>query len=159
MKWKLLKKYPNSKTYRFWGGIMLLSDGLNHITRLGGNVLRIRYFTENLGSVWDDDRTITASGNNLYLSGIILKIDATRGSEDQVLLEQGRIRYDDSKIFINGSIQTTSGQQVFTIAISGTSATERVYREIEQGVSMPQYFGTNIYKKIYCREIPLGSLF
>mgnify|MGYP001586054639 CR=1 FL=1 len=139
--------------------MVLLSNGLNQQIILAGNVFRVRYYTETIGSVWDDDRTLAASGNSLYLSGIILKIDSTQGNEDQVLLQQGRIRYDDSKIFINGSIQTTSGARVFTIAVSGASTTERVYREITPGVIMPQYAGTNIYKKIYARELPLGSLF
>ena len=138
---------------------MILSDGLNHLTRIGGNVLRIRYFTEAVGSVWDDDRTISASGNSLYISGVIQKINATRGSEDQILLEQGRIRYDDSKIFINGSIQTASGALTCTIGISGTSTTERTYREITPGGIVSPYFGQNIMKKLYVRELQNGSLF
>lgn len=133
-----------------------MSDALTHSIRLAGNVLRLRYYTETIGSVWDDDRTITASGASLYISGVIQKIDATQGSVDQVLLEQGRIKYDDSKIYVNGSIQTTSGVRVFTISISGL---DRVYQEINPGAIMPQYFGTDIYKKLYVREITTGSLF
>ena len=83
--------------------MVLATDALLHQIRLAGVVFRIRYYTETIGSVWDDERTITGS-TSLYLSGIMEKIDATRGSEDEVLLEQGRIRYDDSKIFIAGSI-------------------------------------------------------
>lgn len=135
---------------------MLVNDGFNHIVRLAGNVFRVRYYTETIGSVWDDERTLVKSGNDLYISGTLHKIDATRGSEDQVLLEQGRIRYDDSKFFINGSISTTSGQKVFTIAVSGL---DRVYREITPGAIVPQYFGVNAYKKLYVRELPAGSLF
>ena len=71
-------------------------------------------------------------------------------------MEQGRISYDDSKVYINGSIVTNSGAQVFTIAISGLN---KVYREISPGVIMPQYNGTNIYKKLYVRYLPSGSLF
>ena len=135
---------------------MLINDGFNHQIRLAGNVFRVRYYTETIGSVWDDERTISASGNDLYISGTIHKIDATKGNEDKVLLEQGRISYGDSKIFINGSIQTTSGARVFTISISGL---DKVYREITPGIIMPQFNGTDIYKKLYVRSIPLGSLF
>ena len=139
----------------------LLTNGLIHQFNLAGNLLRGRYYTETIqggGSVWDDTNasSFAKSGADLYFSGIILKIDATRGSEDQVLLEQGRVRYDDSKIFVNGSVQTTSGARVFTFAISGL---DRVYREIEQGVNMPQYFGMDVYKKVYCRIVDGGSLF
>jgi len=138
---------------------MLVSDGLNHITRLTGRPLRIRYYTEGIGSVWDDERTLSKSGADIYISGTIHKIDATRGSEDQVLLEQGRIKYDDTIFYINGSINTTSGARVFTLSISGNSANERVYREITPGIIMPQFFGTNVYKKVYGRLLPNGSLF
>ena len=55
--------------------MVLLSNGLNQQIILAGNVFRVRYYTETIGSVWDDDRTLAASGNSLYLSGIILKID------------------------------------------------------------------------------------
>src|SRR3990167_9528481 len=132
--------------------MVLATDALLHQIRLAGVVFRIRYYTETIGSVWDDERTITGS-TSLYLSGIMEKIDATRGSEDEVLLEQGRIRYDDSKIFIAGSISTTSGTQVFTIAVS---VLDRGYREITPGAIVPQYYGINVYKKLYVRELPNG---
>ena len=80
------------------------------------------------------------------------------GSEDQVLLEQGRIRYNDVKLYIGSEIQTTSGIKVFTIQISGAanSLHDTIYHEILPGVNLPQYFGLDIYKKVYLRE---GSLF
>src|SRR3990167_7769662 len=107
--------------------MVFLIDGFNYLNKQAGNVFRVRYFTEVIGSVWDDDRTITASGNDVYTSGIILQIDQTRGSEDQVLVEQGRLRYNDSKVYVGSSILTTSGVRVFTISISGL---DRVYQEI-----------------------------
>ena len=134
----------------------LINSALDHQINLAGNVLRVRYYTETIGSVWDDERTITKSGNDLYISGTIHKIDAMRGSEDQVLLEQGRIAYNDTKFFINGSVQTTSGIRIFTIGISGI---DQVFREITPGAIIPQFAGTNVYKKIYGRLIPNGSLF
>lgn len=136
--------------------MVMISDGLIHAITMAGRPLRIRYYTESIGSVWDDERTLAQSGNDLYISGIIESINATRGSSDEILLEEGRIRFGDQKIFVNGSIQTTSGARVFTIAISGADI---VYREITPGVNMPQYFGTDIYKQIYIRELQTGSLF
>lgn len=136
--------------------MVLISDGLRYLSNNAGRTLRARYYTESIpGSVWDDDRTLTLSGNDLYLSGIVTKIDG-KSSEDQVLLEQGRIRYDDTKLYINGSIQTNSGLRIFTIAISGLN---RVYQEVPfGGAYLPQYLGTDIYKKIYMREVTTGSL-
>ena len=139
--------------------MVLLQDGLNHQIKLAGNVFRVRYYTETIGSVWDDDRTLAKSGNDVYTSGIFLNIDATRGSADQILLEQGRIQYNDSKIYIGSQINTTSGALVFTIAISGASSVEKVYKEITPGMIMPQYFANNIYKKLYVRYLDNGSLY
>ena len=135
---------------------MIPSDALRYTVNNLGRNLRVRYYTESIaGSIYDDNRTLAGSGTDLYISGVILKIDG-KSSEDQVLLEQGRIRYDDTKMYINGSIQTTSGVRIFTIAISGLN---RVYQEIPYGgVFMPQILGTDIYKKVYMREVATGSL-
>lgn len=136
-----------------------ISNGFNYATRIAGRPLRIRYYTETIGSVWDDERTLTGSGDNLYISGLIQEVISDKGSDDAVLMEEGRLRYGDSKVYINGSVVTTSGTLVFTLAISGNSANEIVYREILPGVHKPQFFGDDIYKVIYLRELNLGSLF
>lgn len=129
-----------------------------------GRPLRVRYYTETIGSVWDDERTLIQSGNSIYTSGIMFKIDSRRigvfnkGSEDAVLIEQGRIRYDDSKIYVSGNLPTTSGAMVCTIAISGASTVERVYEQIFEGANVPQVNGVDIYKKLYLRQLSTGSL-
>lgn len=137
--------------------MVLLTDGLNFALGVAAKPFRIRYYIETIGSVWDDDsKGYAQSGTDVYISGLFFSLDNTKGSSDQVLMEQGRIKYEDSKIFVNGSVETTSGNRVFTIAASGA---DQVYREIQPGVNMPEYFGTDIYKKIYVRLVPGGSLF
>ena len=135
-----------------------LANGFAKLVSQAARPLRIRYYTETIGSVWDDERTFVQSGNDLYTSGIVFKIDSVKGSEDSVLLEQGRIRYDDSKIYVSGNMVTTSGAMVCTIAISGASTVERVYEQIREGANVPQVFGTDIYKKLYVRQLSTGSL-
>lgn len=135
--------------------MVILSDGLRWMHNNAGRTLRVRYYTNSPGSVWDDENVWTQSGTDLYISGAVLKIDSSRGSEDAVLLEQGRIRYDDTKLYVNGSIQTNSGNRVFTMTVSGLN---RVYQELPVGVYTPQYLGTDIMKKVYVRETHLGSL-
>ena len=136
--------------------MVLIQDGVNHQIKVAGNILRLRYFTETIGSVWDDDRTLAISGNDLYTSGLFQSIDSTKGSADQVLVEQGRIAYTDSKIYIGSQIDTTSGVKVFTIQISGGT---NVFQEIIPGMMMPNYYGNNIYKKCYVRLSNNGSLY
>ena len=136
--------------------MVLFADAFRSQVNKAGRPLRIRYLTESYtGSVWDDSRTLAGSGTDLYASGMIINLDSSQGSEDQVLLEQGRIRFNDVKIYMAGSIQTTSGARILTVTISGLN---RVYEELPLGVYMPQYFGEDIFKKFYGREVPLGSL-
>ena len=138
--------------------MVLAQDGFNYVNKLAGNVLRFRYFTETIGSVYDDDRTFTSSGNDFYTSGVIQKIDSTKGSEDQILLEQGRIRYNDVKMYVGSQVETTSGIRIFTVQISGAASSihDTIYHEILPGMNSPQFFGVDIYRKLYLRE---GSLF
>ena len=138
---------------------MLATDGFNYLNRVAGRPLRIRYYTETIGSVWDDERTLAKSGNDLYASGILQEINTAKGSDDAFLLEEGRLKYGDSKVYVGSSIETTSGAKVFTVALSGNSATEVVYREISPGMHSPEYAGNNIWKVVYLRQLTLGSLF
>lgn len=138
---------------------MLVTDGFNYINKAAGQVFRIQYFNSSVGSVWDDQRTLTQSGNNLWISGVWQELrDVPETSEDAVLIEQGRLSYHDSRAIISGNIDTTSGDRVFTLAHSGTTISE-VYKEMLPGMHQPTYQGTNIIKKVYLRILPNGSLF
>ena len=132
------------------------NDGLRYLQKVSGRTLRIRYFSETIGSVWDDDRTSSKSGGDTYISGLVQSIDLTKGSKDQILLEEGRIKFDDTVFFIAGSLDTTSGVKTVTLTVSGL---DDVYRNITPGVIVPQFLGDDVYKKFYGRFLPGGSLF
>lgn len=134
---------------------MIASDALRYQIKTHGRTLRIRYYTESIGSVWDDERVLTLSGTDLYISGLVQEIDRRPNSRDSVLIEQGRLGINDKKFFIAGSIQTTSGNRIFTITISGANS---VYREITPGISIPQIGADDIYKVVYGRLVTTGSL-
>lgn len=136
--------------------MVLASDALRYqVNNLGRN-LRFRYYTEVIGSVYDDERTLTFSGTSIYASGLVFPLRNTDGSDDQILLEQGRIKEGDMKFFVAGSLDTTSGAKVVTVTISGLN---EVYRNITFGVNVPQLQNDDIYKKFYGRLVPGGSLF
>ena len=59
-----------------------LQNGFNKLNRLAGKQIRLRYFTTTIGSVYDDDVTLTQTGNDLWTSGIVLPINATDGSHE-----------------------------------------------------------------------------
>lgn len=136
--------------------MVLISDALRYQQKVAGRTLRVRYYTEIIGSVWDDERTVALSGADIYISGTVHKIDTTEGSTDKVLLEQGRIDFNDTVFFVAGSLDTVSGAKVFTIAISGP---DEVFRNVTPGVIQPQYLGDTVYRKVYGRFLHNGSLF
>ena len=127
--------------------------GLNMATKFG-DILRFNYYTETAGSVWDDERTLAQSGNSVWTSGIVQSIDTKQGSSDMVLFEQGRISYDDKKMYVNGSILTTSGARVFTVMIGSPGP---IYKQTE-GTIIEGITGVDTYKKVYLRLLPAGSL-
>jgi len=121
-----------------------------------GDRVRFRYFNRTYpggGSYYDDDLTLTQSGTDLYVSGIVFPLDHTDGSTDQILLAQGRIVNDDRRLYIAGSIQTSG---LWRVGIGSPPARE--YAQIENGTFIWPIEGTNIYKKIYIRNLPTGSL-
>ena len=48
---------------------MIITDAFRQQVSRVGRTFRIRYFTEVIGSVWDDDRTLTASGVDFIFLG------------------------------------------------------------------------------------------
>ena len=138
--------------------MVLVSNAITHQIKVAGNVFKVKYFTETIGSVYDDDRTVTQSGADTFISGLYMSLDNTQGSDDQVLMEQGRLKYNDSKIYFDSSVETGSGVRVFTIEYSGASFIQG-FREIQPGTNIPQYYGVEPFKRIFVRDLVGGSLF
>ena len=133
-----------------------LAAGLSKIIDRAGVPIKVAYFTSTIGSVWDDDVTLTQSGTNLWTSGVILTIDATRGSWDSVLVEQGKLIDGDVKLFTHGSLLVTGSELQVRIMV-GSPGVE--YSTIPEGAIAPEVQGTRIYKKVYLRQVGnCGSL-
>lgn len=134
---------------------MKAQDGLRYAMHNHGRTLQLRYYTNTVGSIWDDENTWSQSGNSIYFSGLAQEITGQRGAE-LTLLEQGKLENTDLIFYVAGSLQTTSGLRVFTMTISGA---DNVFREVLPGINNPQVLGNDVYLKIYGRSIPTGSLF
>lgn len=115
-----------------------------------GNIVEIKYLDETIGSVWDDDITLTASSTT-WTSGIILPVRGVRGSNESVLLEQGKLKQEDIKLFVSGSIDFTDSGSIVRVGIG--SPADTYYKPIPIGVRKLDVYGTAIYKKGYFREI------
>jgi len=134
--------------------------GFNKILSKAGDQIRVRYFYQNIGSIWDDDVALAISGTDQWISGVILPIDQTKGSRDQLLFEQGLINTDDKRVFLHGSIflsnSDNSGSDI-KMKMQIGSPTGDQYSLIPEGGIITAYAGTDIYRKAFVRKMNTGS--
>ena len=123
-----------------------------------GKLCRFQYYSSGFGagSYYDDDITLTKSGVDLWTSGVVLPISNTRGSSDAVLVEQGKLLTNDTKLYINGTINTSGTIKVGLGSYSNMSGCE--YSLLGEGVMKYEVNDTDILKKLYVRILPTGSL-
>lgn len=126
-----------------------LETGFLKAIQLTGRPIRIQYFTQTTGSVYDDSGTLVQSGTDLWISGAIFPLKNREGSEDAVLLEQGKLQDKDKKLYVNGSIDFAGIDQTCKVQLG--SPTGEVYSTIPLGGKAPEISGDKIYKKQYIR--------
>ena len=123
--------------------------GFEKTIQLIGRPIRIQYFTQTTGSVYDDSGDLVQSGTDIFISGAVFPLKNREGSEDSVLLQQGKLQDKDKKLYVNGSIDFTSVSDVCKIHLG--SPTGEVYSTIPLGGKAPEANGEKIYKKQYIR--------
>lgn len=131
-----------------------------------GALCRVKYYTETVGgggSYYDDSTSLTQSGADFYATGLHYHLDRRRGSEDSVLVEQGRLKETDSVLFFRGDVQT-SGIMKIGIGSPPGSPTQGPngyeFEVVGPGVLVPPRIDNAqefVYKKVYIRWLPLGS--
>jgi len=120
-----------------------------------GQQVRFRYYTQTFVGEYDDDVSYTQSGTDYWTSGLISPIDTRLGGHDALLLQQGKILYDDKKLYVNGSTPT-SGLSPVKIGLGSPIQAE--FQIIEEGRdTMWSLEEKPIYKKIYIRFLTNGS--
>jgi len=134
----------------------LISDGLGFLHKVAGNKCSIKYYDIVCGSVWDDETTLTLSGNALWTSGIYMGVSPD-SSEDSVLLEQGKIALSDKKLFLSGSIPTQTGSTSVKIQLGSPTGVN--YYINYPGVDSATWAGQDVFKKVYIRALTAGSLY
>ena len=131
-----------------------LQDRFNEILAYGDQV-RFKYYTQSSTGDYDDDITLTQSGTDLWTSGVQQPISSNQYSSDSVLLEQGKILLDDTKLYVQGTVQTSG---LAEIKVGLGSPVRQEYQILGQGqVTEWGINGTPIYKKIYARILNGGS--
>jgi len=123
-----------------------------------GQQLRIKYYNVGFGagSYYDDDVQLTQSGADYWISGVVLPISNTRGSSDAVLLEQGKILMNDTKLYIRGAINTSGTIKIGLGSYTNMSGCE--YSLLSEGVTKWDVNDTPILKKLFIRRLTNGSL-
>jgi hypothetical protein len=132
-----------------------LNAGFNKLLNLGGNQISIQYFSVYNTGVYDDDVTITQSGNTLWTSGLVFPVNAQ--SDDAVLMEQGKIGLNDNKIYVNGSLILISNTNNMQVKIGIGSPNTDTYSLIMPGTDAYSNENTPVYKCMYVRRLT-GSL-
>jgi len=129
-------------------------DGFEEVLNYG-QLTRFKYFNNSFGagSYYDDDTTLTQSGNDLWVSGVVQPISQSRGSSDAILLEQGKILTNDTKLYVGGEIGTSG-----TLKIGLGSPVANEYSVLVDGVVSWSVNAESIVKKVYIRRLTTGSL-
>ena len=121
-----------------------------------GEQVRFKYYNAVVTGDYDDDTTISQSGADTWVSGVVQPISSSQYSSDALLLQQGKILKDDKKVYIAGDVQT-SGLGPIKIGMNGSPTTEQ-YRILEDGqVTEWAVNGSVVYKKLYLKYLTNGS--
>ncbi len=131
-------------------------EGLSEVLKYG-EIVRFRYFNQSYGagSYYDDDVTLTQSGTDLWVSGVVLPIDQSRGSSDAALLEQGKLLTNDTKLYVDG-LNSISG--TYRIGFPSGNPPTNEYSILSDGVITWDINSESIINKLYVRVLPTGSL-
>lgn len=123
---------------------------------IDGQKVRFRYFTiayPNSGSGYDDTTTLTTSGSDLWVSGVVQPVTGPKGNDEAALWEQGRIIFGDNRLYVPGNV-STSGLWKAWIG----SPVVREYAVTDAGQNAWNIQGAKIYTKVFVRYLPTGSL-
>ena len=119
-----------------------------------GQQVRFRYFHVAYDAdYYDDDVTLTRSGTDFWTSGVILPINNARGSDDAVLLEQGKILMNDTKLYITGTVNTSG-----TWKLGLGNPIEGEYSLLSEGTKKWNVNQIPIMKKLFVRKLLTGSM-
>jgi len=128
----------------------LLNDGVKFALNSGGinttiKLIDYSFFDED----YDDQKIQTVTGSNT-ISGLIFPLSNKQGSEDALLMQQGKLLTKDKVLYtgsvnISGNILIQSGSDYYTI--------------IPEGIHSWSSAGSTIFNKFYIRYTVPGSLF
>lgn len=136
------------------GAFPFLNDGLRFILD-NSNTLQLQLINYRVDEDGYDDDIVVGGSTISYVSGLIFPISNKMGSDEQILLQQGKITNQDKKIYITGDTAINASGLIVGI---GSPSTE-YYKVINEGVIMFELNGSPVYKKLFLRHNNSGSVF
>lgn len=131
-----------------------LAKGFTNLVAVAGKQIGLTYYTQAIGSVWDDDVTLTKSGSTIWTSGIVQPLS----SHDSLLVEQGKLIDNDLRLYSHGSLLITGSEFQIEIQLGSATTTDQLYTTIPLGAIMWEAEGVPVYKKTFIRKLSTGSL-
>ena len=131
----------------------LFTDVQNTINEYG-NPVRMRYFNKAFvtGS-YDDQITLTQSGTDTWISGLVQPI----GKSEQHLVQQGLLLTNDLVMYVDGGINVSG---TWRVGIGSASPPTGEFVPLENNlVNSPNINGSVMYRMLFLRRIPTGSIF
>lgn len=125
-----------------------LRNDFNSVVDENGIPITItNYPTITFGAGFDDEQLPSSSGTSTSGGCILQPI----GAGDRQYVERGLVTWNDSKMFIAGSLPI-SGNSLITIGNTGS-----YYEVLPQGIIQYQVSGTLIYQTVYVRQTASGQ--
>ena len=123
-----------------------------------GAPVRFRYFNvSGADSGYDDDVTLTQSGSDFWTSGLWQPITTrdARYSQEAVLMEQGRLKEGDIKVYVQGSVDVSG---LWRLGIGSANPPSEEYSIVDGGIKTWKLQDSAIYHTLYVRLLTTGSL-
>jgi hypothetical protein len=132
----------------------VLSKGMNFIMQ-GARPFQIKLINYYVSGInYDDDLTQVCIGS-YYTSGLMFCLNNEKGSIDALLIEQGKLLTNDSKLYIGSSQIDSSG---ILIGVGSPTSSEW-FTVIPIGIHDNEGSGgQNIFTELYIRRTLTGSL-
>jgi len=133
-------------------GKQLLLDGVSQLIGNGMNTtVKFINYTFASGDYDDVSSNISIAGSQI-VSGLIFPIRGQKGSQEAMLLEEGKLKTMDKAIYFDNSLVLNGSSY---LAYIGSD----VFSIIPDGVFRYELNGSTVYQKLFLRRSTTGSLY
>jgi len=132
-----------------------LRTDVNALIDEHGVTCRFRYFTPSYDSTdYDGYDSLAISGTDVWTSGLKQPLDKKWGSNDGILLQEGKLLQNDNRLYIKGNISTSG---TLKIQIGSPSGEQYAIVNSPGDISW-DINNIPVYKKLYLRVLTNGSI-